>query len=57
MYLLCPHDAEPGCVRVNLGLHDPAGVVRSTGDLLAFGGVSKVGDWPGANADQPPVTP
>lgn len=39
------------------GFHDRNGVLRSTADLRAFGGASPVGDWPGANADQPAVRP
>ena len=34
---------------------DAAGALRTTGDLRAYGGVSAVGDWAGANADRPSV--
>lgn len=33
--------------------HDGTGVLRETSDLRAYGGASPVGDWPGANANQP----
>ena len=29
--------------------------MRTTSDLRAYGGASKVGDWKGANADTPAV--
>jgi dienelactone hydrolase len=35
--------------------HDGAGVLRTSSDLRRYGGVSAVGDWAGANADQPTV--
>ncbi len=35
--------------------HDAAGAPRATSDLRAYGGASRVGDWTGANADQPAV--
>jgi dienelactone hydrolase len=35
--------------------HDGSGALRETNDLRAYGGASPVGDWPGANADQPAV--
>lgn len=35
--------------------HDPTGRRRQTGDIRAYGGASPVGDWSGANADQPTV--
>jgi hypothetical protein len=35
--------------------HDARGGVRVAHDLRAYGGVSKVGDWRGANADHPAV--
>lgn len=34
---------------------DAGGTVRTTDDLRAYGGASPVGDWPGANANQPVV--
>jgi hypothetical protein len=33
--------------------HDARGGTRVVNDLRAYGGQSKVGDWAGANADQP----
>jgi hypothetical protein len=35
--------------------HDARGGIRVTNDLRAYGGASKVGDWSGANRDQPAV--
>lgn len=35
--------------------HDGTGARRDTSDLRAYGGASPVGDWPGANANQPAV--
>jgi dienelactone hydrolase len=37
--------------------HDSRGGTRVVDDLRAYGGRSKVGDWHGANADQPKVRP
>jgi len=38
-------------------IRDAAGIVRVTDDLRAYGGASPVGDWAGANADQPVERP
>ncbi|HVV38605.1 MAG TPA: hypothetical protein VHC63_18500 [Acidimicrobiales bacterium] len=35
--------------------HDPSGGLHTTNDIRVYGGVSKVGDWKGANADKPAV--
>jgi hypothetical protein len=35
--------------------HDARGGRRVVTDLRAYGGVSPVGDWPGANHDTPAV--
>lgn len=37
--------------------HDARGGTRRVSDLRAYGGVSPVGDWSGANRDQPKVRP
>lgn len=37
------------------GFHDTSGRLRLTDDLRAYGGASEVGDWAGANANQPAV--